>query len=139
MAHYAGSPAWVFNLHDERLGIPRTLVQGIHARVFAGQQAMVSVVTLEPHSVGTMHSHPEEQWGILVEGECTRLQGDDAIAMKAGDFWHTPGGVPHAIQTGATGALVVDIFSPPRHDYTQSGDGFGQAQLSGDTADEAQE
>jgi quercetin dioxygenase-like cupin family protein len=138
MAHNAVLPAWVFNLHDARLGIPRLLAPGIHARVFAGQHAMVSVVKLEPHSVGTMHSHPEEQWGILVEGECTRLQGDDAIAMKAGDFWHTPGGVPHAIRTGAMGALVVDIFSPPRHDYTHSGEGFGQAQVSADRPDEVQ-
>lgn len=138
MANNAVPPAWVFNLHDASLGISRTLARGIHARVFAGQHVMVSVVHVAPHSVGTMHSHPEEQWGILVNGECTRLQGDAAIPMHAGDFWRTPGGVPHAIRTGATRAVVVDIFSPPRHDYTQSGDGVGQAQVSADTADDAQ-
>jgi quercetin dioxygenase-like cupin family protein len=49
--------------------------------------------------------------------------------MKAGDFWHTPGGVPHAIRVGSTGALVLDIFSPPRQEYKSSGAGFGQAQV----------
>jgi len=48
-------PSWVFNLHDESLGIPRTLASGIQARVFAGQHVMLSVVRFEPNSVGTMH------------------------------------------------------------------------------------
>jgi len=90
-------PPWVFNLHNETLGIPRILASGIQARVFVGQHVMLSVVKIEPNSVGTMHSHPEEQWGVLLEGECTRLQGNQAVTMKAGDLWHTPGGVPHAI------------------------------------------
>jgi quercetin dioxygenase-like cupin family protein len=130
MANNSASPNWVFNLHDEQLGIQRTLAKGIQARIFAGDQAMLSVVKVEPHSQGTMHSHPEEQWGLLLEGECTRLQGDEAIHMKAGDFWHTPGGVPHSIQTGEMAALVLDIFSPPRHEYKRSGVGFGEAMIS---------
>ena len=137
MANNLASPTWVFNLHDENSGIPRTLAQGIKARIFAGDQAMLSVVKVEPHSEGTMHSHPEEQWGLLLEGECTRLQGDEAIQMKAGNFWHTPGGVPHSIRTGSTAALVLDIFSPPRQEYRRSGKGFGEAQITSDKSDKA--
>lgn len=120
-------PSWVFNLFNEAHGVRRTLAPGIESRVFAGRQAMLSVVRFEPGSVGVMHSHPEEQWGVLLEGECLRLQGDEAVAMKVGDFWHTPGGVPHTIRTGPAGALVLDIFSPPRPEYTRPGEGFGQA------------
>lgn len=117
-------PPWVFNLHRPDLGIPRQLADGISARVFAGQQAMLSVVTIEPHRTGTVHSHPEEQWGILLEGECVRIQGGEEFAMKAGDFWHTPGGVTHGIRTGASPALVLDVFSPPRREYRKAGQGF---------------
>lgn len=123
----SSNPSWVFNLNDENQGIPRNLAPGLHARIFAGQHAMLSVVKIEPNASGTMHSHPEEQWGVLLEGECTRLQGDEAIPMKAGDFWQTPGGVPHAIHTGSVGALVLDIFSPPRDEYRRSGEGFGES------------
>jgi quercetin dioxygenase-like cupin family protein len=129
MTNDTSLPNWVFNLYDERLGIPRTLAEGIQARIFVGEQAMLSVVRLEPNSVGKMHSHPEEQWGVLLEGECIRLQGDEEIQMKAGDFWHTPGNVPHAIRVGATGALILDIFSPPRPEYKQAGAGFGEAHV----------
>lgn len=118
---------WVFNLHDAASGIPRALAEGITARVFAGQQAMLSVVRFEPDAVGTVHSHPQEQWGLLVEGECVRIQDGEAVAMRAGDFWHTPGGVAHGIQAGPSGALVLDIFSPVRPEYTHPGAGFGSA------------
>lgn len=119
------SSPWVFNLHDLSQGIQRTLSEGITTRIFPGERAMLSVVRIEPHSQGTVHSHPQEQWGILLEGECVRIQGDEEVRMKAGDFWHTPGGVSHGIRTGESAAVVLDIFAPPRDEYRQSGEGFG--------------
>lgn len=118
---------WVFRLHDDARGIPRTLAEGIHARIFAGQQVMLSVVHIEPHSRGTTHSHPEEQWGVVLEGACTRIQDGEEVEATVGDFWCTPGGIMHGIYTGESGAVVLDIFSPPREEYKQSGTGFGTA------------
>jgi quercetin dioxygenase-like cupin family protein len=118
-------PAWVFNLADDAQGIHRKLGEGITTRIFVGDNAMLSVVRIAPHSTGKVHSHPQEQWGILLEGECVRIQGGQEVAMKAGDFWHTPGDVPHGIRTGDVGATVLDVFSPPRDEYRRSGEGFG--------------
>lgn len=120
-----GSPPWVYNLHDLSQGIQRTLSEGITTRIFPGEQAMLSVVRIEPHSRGKVHSHTQEQWGVLLEGQCVRIQGDEEIPMKTGDFWHTPGGVPHGIRTGESAAVVLDIFAPPRDEYRESGRGFG--------------
>lgn len=116
---------WVFQLNGDARGIARTLAPGIDANIFPGENVMLSVVKIEPNARGTVHSHPEEQWGVLLEGKCTRIQGDQAIECVAGDFWQTPGGVMHGITTGETPALVLDIFSPPRAEYKQSGKGFG--------------
>ncbi len=118
-------PAWVFNLHDQSQGIQRQLADGLSARIFVGEQAMLSVVKIEPHSAGKMHSHPQEQWGVLLEGECIRIQDGEEVTVTAGDFWHTPGNVMHGIRTGEKGALVLDVFSPPRDEYKQAGSGFG--------------
>ena len=118
-------PAWVFNLADDAQGIHRKLGEGITTRIFVGDNAMLSVVRIAPHSTGKVHSHPQEQWGILLEGECVRIQGGEEVAMKAGDFWHTPGDVPHGIRTGDVGATVLDVFSPPRDEYRRSGEGCG--------------
>ena len=119
-------PSWVFSLNDETKGIARKLKEGLSARVFVGDNVMVSIVRIDPHSAGTLHKHPEEQWGFLLEGECTRVQGDEEFTAVAGDFWQTPGNVMHTIRTGEEGAVVLDIFSPPREEYKTAGEGFGQ-------------
>ena len=53
-----------------------------------------------------------------------RIQGGQEVAMKAHDFWRTPGGVEHSVRTGDEGALVLDIFAPPRDEYRKAGEGF---------------
>ena len=120
----AQSVPWVFNLHNQLQGIQRQLAEGITTRIFVGDNVMLSVVRIAPHSSGTVHSHPQEQWGVLLEGECVRIQGNEQVLMKAGDFWHTPGGVAHGIRTADSSATVLDIFSPPREEYKTTGHGF---------------
>lgn len=114
-----------FNLDDTTQGILRELAPGLTTRIFVGDQAMLSVVTIEPNAEGQVHSHPQEQWGVLLEGDAVRIQDGEEIAVKAGDFWRTPGGVPHGLRAGPHGARVLDIFSPPRDEYRKAGSGFG--------------
>jgi quercetin dioxygenase-like cupin family protein len=113
------------NLDSATDGILRELAPGLTTRIFAGEQAMLSIVTIAPNAEGKVHSHPEEQWGVLLEGSAIRVQGDEEIAVKKGDFWRTPGGVPHTMRAGPEGARVLDIFSPPRPEYRVAGSGFG--------------
>lgn len=114
-----------FNIDSAEGGIPRTLAPGLTTTVFAGDQAMVSVVVIAPGAEGTLHDHPEEQWGLCLEGSGVRTQGGVDVSVKAGDFWRTPGGVPHTIVAGDSGMRVLDIFAPPRAAYTKPGSGFG--------------
>jgi quercetin dioxygenase-like cupin family protein len=118
-------PEWLFNLYDEKHGLARKLADGLNTRIFVGENIMLSVVKIEAQSEGKIHSHSEEQWGVLLVGECTRIQAGEEVNVKAGDFWYTPGNVLHGIRTGTSSAVVLDIFSPPRPEYKQSGEGFG--------------
>ena len=113
------------NIDELETGIKRVLGEGISTRIFCGEQAMLSVVTIESNAKGKIHSHPEEQWGFLIEGSGIRIQGNEEIPIKKGDFWQTPGGVEHGIIGGPNGAKVLDIFSPPRDEYKKAGSGFG--------------
>lgn len=103
----------------------RELAPGISTRIFAGEHAMLSIVTIAPNTEGQLHQHPEEQWGVLLEGSAVRIQGGEEIPVRKGDFWRTPGGVPHTMRAGPEGAKVLDIFSPPRPEYRIPGKGFG--------------
>ena len=116
-------PAWLFDRTDER-AIERELAPGLDTRIFAGENAMLSIVEVEPNAEGELHSHDEEQWGYLLEGAATRIQDDEAVDVTPGDFWYTPGGVEHTVRTGEEGALILDVFSPPRPEYQDDGEGF---------------
>ena len=116
----------LYNIDDLSLGIFRELTKGITARVFPGDEAMISVVRVEPNAEGTVHSHPQEQWGFLIRGSATRLQGDDTFEVREGDFWRTPGDVRHGVIGGPNGALILDVFAPPRVEYLKAGTGFGK-------------
>ena len=67
-------------------GIPRELAPGLTTHIFPGEGAMLSVVTIAPNASGTLHAHPEEQWGVLLEGTAVRVQGGEEIPVKKGDF-----------------------------------------------------
>ncbi|MEM9211965.1 MAG: cupin domain-containing protein [Pseudomonadota bacterium] len=113
------------NLSDLSEGIHRVLAEGVEARIFPGDQAMISVVTLGPNKAGSIHSHPEEQWGILLEGTGIRIQDGVEHAITKGSFWLTPSGVEHGMVAGPDGLKVLDIFAPPREEYRKPGSGFG--------------
>ena len=112
------------NVDDASDGLFRELGPGLTTRIFAGEHAMLSVVTIAPNAQGQLHKHPEEQWGLLLEGTAIRIQDDEEIPVTKGDFWRTPGGVPHTMRAGPKGARVLDIFSPPRDEYKKAGSGF---------------
>ena len=114
-----------YNIDEVNTGISRILGDGISTRIFCGEQAMLSIVSIEANAKGKIHSHPEEQWGFLLEGSGIRIQGNEQIEIKKGDFWQTPGGVEHGIIGGPNGAKILDILSPPRNEYKEAGSGFG--------------
>ncbi len=118
-----------FNLHDMSQGIRRSLGDGMETRIFPGDQAMLSVVRIEAGCQGKIHSHPEEQWGVLLKGGGVRTQGGEKNEVREGDFWRTPGNVEHSFQAGPEGALVLDIFAPPRAEYRKAGSGYSGAEL----------
>lgn len=122
-----GASSCFHNLREG--GIVRQLAPGIAARIFPGVNVMLSVVTIEPHSFSPMHSHPNEQWGVCLEGEWIRIQDGEEHPVSAGDFWQTPPNVPHGGRTLDQRCVVLDIFSPPREEYRQTGQGFGTASL----------
>jgi len=117
-----------FNLNDPEQGIARQLAEGINTRIFPGDQGMLSIVTLEPNAVGTLHSHPQEQWGVILEGSAIRVQDGEEFEVTVGDFWRTPGGVEHTVRAGPDGARILDFFAPPRDEYRKPGSGFGTGQ-----------
>ena len=115
-----------YNLNDPTQGICRDLAPGLSTRIFPGEQAMLSIVTIAPNAEGLLHNHVEEQWGVVLEGSGVRTQGGVDVNVRKGDFWRTPANVPHRFRAGPKGARILDIFSPPREEYRKPGSGFSK-------------
>ena len=114
-----------FNLDNMSQGIMRELGPGVTTRIFAGDHAMLSVVRLNPGAESEIHSHEQEQWGVLLSGDGVRVQGNESVGVSVGDFWRTPSNVLHAFRAGSEGATILDVFSPPREEYRIKGSGVG--------------
>lgn len=106
-----------FNMRDPIGGLPRKLAEGMYSSIYASDRLMVSVVRIEPNCKGSLHKHPHEQWGILIEGGGKRIAERGFTPVTAGDFWFTPGEELHTFEAGPTGAFILEVFSPPREDY----------------------
>ena len=79
----------LYQLDTPKGGIERKLAEGMSTQIFAGDLSMLSIVTIEPGAMGVMHQHPEEQWGVVLEGSATRYQGDIEFALR-GACYHGP-------------------------------------------------
>ena len=116
----------IFNLTNPAHGIPREIAEGIRGSVFVSQNAMLQVARFEPHCAVPMHSHAEEQWTLVLEGSCIRILDGVETRAQAGDFWFFPANSSHGARTEESGALLLDVFSPPRPEYRVAEQGLGE-------------
>lgn len=99
---------------------PQQVWDGVVVRAVHGERVTLGLVELAPNSVVPEHSHANEQMGVLVKGSFRSFRvGDESREIRPGDTWRILGGVPHEVETGPDGALVVELWSPPREDWEQ--------------------
>jgi quercetin dioxygenase-like cupin family protein len=79
----------------------------------------MSVVELDPGAVVAEHSHGNEQLGIVLRGTMDFRIGDERLELGPGETWCIPANTPHEATAGAQGAVVIDVFSPPRDDFRE--------------------
>jgi quercetin dioxygenase-like cupin family protein len=98
---------------------PQQIWDGVVARAVEGERMSFAIVELAPNSVVAEHRHPNEQMGIVLTGSMTFTIGGESQALGPGDTYNIPGNVPHHVLTGPDGAVVVDMFSPVREDWSR--------------------
>ena len=92
---------------------------GVVGRVVSGDQVSFAVVELGPNVQVPEHRHANEQLGLVITGTVRFRVGDETRELGPGGTWSIPGDVPHEVYAGAEGAVVVDIFAPPRADWAE--------------------
>jgi len=98
-------------------GSRHVIFPGVEIRTTAGRQLMLSVVTFEPGSTVTAHSHPHEQMGMMISGRLEFIVAGSTRVLGPGDIWRIPGGVVHSVRAFDGPAVALDAFHPIREDY----------------------
>jgi quercetin dioxygenase-like cupin family protein len=93
---------------------------GVHGRIVHGDRITLGVIELDPNSVVPEHSHANEQLGICVSGSLVFRVGQESRELGEGETWAIPGNVPHEVHVGPEGAVVIDVFVPPRDDWREA-------------------
>ncbi len=74
------------------------------------------MVEVEPDAELPEH-RLNEQFGLVVQGSVIFRVGDEERSLGPGGIWCIPSTTPHTVTAGEAGAVVIDIFSPPREDW----------------------
>jgi quercetin dioxygenase-like cupin family protein len=91
--------------------------ESVRARRVEGERVTLALVELAPGSVVPGHRHDNEQLGMVITGSVTFTIGDETRELGPGGTWRIPSDTPHQVSVGATGAVVIDVFSPIRGDW----------------------
>jgi quercetin dioxygenase-like cupin family protein len=71
---------------------------------------------MEKGWIGSRHQHPHDQVVYVVSGQLSVTVGGECFDVSAGDSFIVRGGVDHQA-TALEDSIVVDVFTPCRHDY----------------------
>lgn len=96
-------------------------MEGLETRILSGlrgeKMMMVLNATLPSHTV-PLHSHPQEQIGMVYAGKAKLRIGDMERRVQKGDFYCIPANVPHSDTCiGDEPFVMLDIFYPVREDF----------------------
>src|SRR5919199_5938395 len=96
---------------------PLPIWHGIVARAVSGEGLTLSVVELDPGAVVAEHAHENEQLGLVLQGSMDFRVGGERRELGPGETWTIPPNTPHEAVAGQDGAVVIDVFAPPRDDW----------------------
>ena len=83
------------------------------AQLISGEQMHLIRAVFEPGATYPMHSHPHEQFSLLLAGRIRLTVGDETREIGPGDGWYVAANVLHGGKIiGDETAVFVDIYSP---------------------------
>jgi quercetin dioxygenase-like cupin family protein len=96
---------------------PQRIWEGVTARPVHGDRVTLSLIELEANARVPEHSHENEQVGMVLSGSLRFRIGDETRDLERGATWCIPAHVPHDVTTGPDGAVLAEVFAPPRADW----------------------
>jgi len=89
----------------------------VRARRVQGERITLGIVELAPNAIVPEHRHEAEQLGMVIRGAMHFTVAGETRDLGPGGTWRILSNQPHDVQAGPQGAIVIDVFSPPRADW----------------------
>ncbi len=85
----------------------------VDAQIVTGEHMHLIRAVYEPGATYELHSHPHEQFSLLLSGRLLLTVGDETREIGPGDGWYAPAGVAHGGEVlGDEQAVFIDVYSP---------------------------
>ena len=100
--------------------IPQTQLRpGVRRRVYATDQVMLAHHELDLGMDLNPHRHDDfDQLVYIASGRCNYFIDGVAHDLGAGSFLLVPAGAEHYVEPTEAPCINIDIFTPPRADFT---------------------
>jgi quercetin dioxygenase-like cupin family protein len=87
----------------------------VRRKAIAGAGLMLLRVEIEPGGCVEMHTHPNEQFGTILQGQVRFcLEGGECV-LGTGEVYHIPPDLGHEVEAlGNETAVILDVFHPVR-------------------------
>ena len=92
-------------------GFSRVVLQD-HPLSVPGRHAVTARAEFAPGGSAGLHTHPGEELGYVIEGSVElSVEGRATVALKPGDVFFIPAGVPHdGRNLGTVKAAILSVF-----------------------------
>lgn len=97
---------------------PKQIWDGVVARLVQSELITMAFIELAPNSIVPEHRHVNEQLGFVIEGSLTFTVDGESRDCVPGSSWRILSDLPHSVRVGASGAVVAEVYSPVRADWT---------------------
>lgn len=96
---------------------------GLVRQMVWGDRLMVCRLTIQPHVVTPVHSHPHEQITLVERGRVQFFIDGQSRIVSAGDVLCFPSQIQHGATMLDEEVVLIDIFTPLREDFLPKPEG----------------
>ena len=82
---------------------------GIWSKLESGSNLTMAFMEIAPNKEGTIHNHPFDQCGIVIEGEIEMSVGEEERLLRPMETYFIPARVKHNWKTTGLPAKILDI------------------------------
>ncbi|MDX6513606.1 MAG: hypothetical protein QOE36_3110 [Gaiellaceae bacterium] len=107
-----GGATWTKSGEGEQLWFVGTLATiRVPGEAVDGRFALIEFL-LPHHASPPLHTHPQDESYVVLEGRLTIQAGDDRFELEAGGTGVVPMGVPHTFRVDSDSARVLLLSTP---------------------------